>query len=218
MLSKHSARNAAYCNSMRSPRCLALNDVFFFFRPRPQLLGSQLCERGPPKPFVRASLLVVRGHSPQGVQHSGCLRRLHHTHINDHRRQRAPLDALEAVANRVIWKNFLEAGAVGIVQADCTRLAGISEYLAVTLLATKYPVRVVPYVGDMGQIHQHLVMFNHIALGHEKLFLEHIPHLREYFVNPAQIEDGRYQAPQQPGASTDLHLAGMKPMAVASRA
>ncbi|MGI9455345.1 MAG: enolase C-terminal domain-like protein [Aeoliella sp.] len=128
-----------------------------------------------------------------------------------------PIAVGEAVANRVIWKNFLEAGAVGIVQADCTRLAGISEYLAVTLLATKYPVRVVPHVGDMGQIHQHLVMFNHIALGHEKLFLEHIPHLREYFVNPAQIEDGRYHAPQQPGASTDLHLAGMKPMAVASR-
>jgi len=47
-----------------------------------------------------------------------------------------PIAVGEAVANRVIWKNFLEAGAVGIVQADCTRLAGISEYLAVTLLAS----------------------------------------------------------------------------------
>jgi len=128
-----------------------------------------------------------------------------------------PIAVGEAVANRIIWKNFLEAGAVGIVQADCTRLAGISEYLAVTLLATKYPVRVVPHVGDMGQIHQHLVMFNHIALGHEKLFLEHIPHLREYFVEPARIEDGRYQAPQAPGMSCDLHLVGTKPMAVVSR-
>jgi len=128
-----------------------------------------------------------------------------------------PIAVGEAVANRIIWKNFLEAGAVGIVQADCTRLAGISEYLAVTLLATKYPVRVVPHVGDMGQIHQHLVLFNHIAVGHEKLFLEHIPHLREYFVEPARIEGGCYQAPQLPGTSSDLHLAGMKPMAVASR-
>ena len=26
-------------------------------------------------------------------------------------------------------------------------------------------------VGDMGQIHQHLVLFNHVAMGHEALFL-----------------------------------------------
>ena len=125
-----------------------------------------------------------------------------------------PIAVGEAVANRVVWKNFLEAGAVGIVQADCTRLAGVSEYLAVTLLATKYPVRVVPHVGDMGQLHQHLVLFNHIALGHEKLFLEYIPHLREHFVEPAQIENGCYQPPQAPGASTDLQLTGVAPQCV----
>ena len=123
-----------------------------------------------------------------------------------------PIAVGEAVANRIIWKNFLQAGAVGIVQADCTRLAGVSEYLAVTLLATKYPVRVVPHVGDMGQIHQHLVLFNHIALGHEKLYLEHIPHLQEYFVDPARVVDGRYQTPQRPGASTDLKLANFQPV------
>ncbi|MEC9092129.1 MAG: enolase C-terminal domain-like protein [Planctomycetota bacterium] len=110
----------------------------------------------------------------------------------------------ECVANRVLWKNFLESNAVGIVQADCTRLAGISEYLAVSILATKYNVKVIPHVGDMGQIHQQLVLFNHIALGHEKLFLEHIPHLREYFVHPATIEDGKYITPNVPGCGTDL--------------
>jgi L-fuconate dehydratase len=128
-----------------------------------------------------------------------------------------PIAVGEAVANRVLWKNFLEAGAVGIVQADCTCLAGVSEYLAVTLMATKYPVRVVPHVGDMGQIHQHLVMFNHIALGHEKVFLEHIPHLREHFVEPARIENGCYQAPQSPGLSCDLHLGSEKPFAVVTQ-
>jgi L-fuconate dehydratase len=95
-------------------------------------------------------------------------------------------------------------GAVGIVQADCTRLAGVSEYLAVVILAKKFPVEVVPHIGDMGQIHQHLVLFNHIALGHEKLFLEYIPHLREYFVHPARVEGGVYCTPQEPGCSTDL--------------
>jgi L-fuconate dehydratase len=115
-----------------------------------------------------------------------------------------PVAVGEAVANRIIWKNFLQAGAVGIVQADCTRLAGVSEYLAVAILATKFPVRVVPHVGDMGQIHQHLVLFNHIALGHEKLFLEYIPHLRQHFVHPVRLQEGAYRPPEEPGCSTDL--------------
>ncbi len=117
-----------------------------------------------------------------------------------------PIAVGEAVANRILWKNFLQAGAVGIVQADCTRLAGVSEYLAVVLLAKKFPVRVVPHVGDMGQIHQHLVLFNHIALDHEKVFLEYIPHLREYFAEPARVEGGVYHTPERPGCSTELKL------------
>jgi len=110
----------------------------------------------------------------------------------------------ECIHNRIQWKNFLQAGAVGVVQADCTRLAGISEYLVVALMSKKYPVRVIPHVGDMGQVHQHLVLFNHVALGHEKWFLEHIPHLREHFVHPAVVDGGFYRPPQVPGCSTDL--------------
>jgi L-fuconate dehydratase len=61
----------------------------------------------------------------------------------------------------------------------------------------------------MGQIHQHLVLFNHIALGHEALFLEHIPHLQPHFVSPTEVDGGYYRTPQKPGASTDLKdLAG----------
>jgi len=119
-----------------------------------------------------------------------------------------PVAVGEAVANRILWKNFLQADAVGIVQADCTRLAGVSEYLAVAIMATKFPVRVVPHVGDMGQIHQHLVLFNHVALDHEKVFLEYIPHLREHFVHPAKVEGGVYHTPQEPGCSADLKMRG----------
>jgi len=110
----------------------------------------------------------------------------------------------EHVPNRVLFKNFLQAGALSFVQADCTRLAGISEFLTVSLLAKKFGLPVPPHVGDMGQLHQHLVLFNHIAMGHEVLFLEHIPHLREHFVFPAKVSGGRYETPAEPGASCDL--------------
>jgi L-fuconate dehydratase len=47
-------------------------------------------------------------------------------------------------------------------------------------------------------------LFNHIVLGHDLQFLEHIPHLREYFLHPATVEGGIYRTPQEPGSSQDL--------------
>ena len=139
------------------------------------------------------------------------------THPDDIRAHRTLAEAIkpipialgEHVPNRIMFKNFMQAGAVHIVQVDCTRVAGISEFLTVSLLARKFGLRVVPHVGDMGQIHQHLVLFNHIAMGHEAVFLECIPHLQSHFVNPAHIENGVYETPQLPGSSSDLK--GVRP-------
>jgi L-fuconate dehydratase len=83
-------------------------------------------------------------------------------------------------------------------------VAGVSEFIAVSLLCRKFGVPVVPHVGDMGQLHQHLVRFNHIGLGHEVIFLEHIPHLRQHFLHPVRVENGVYQIPQEAGSSCDL--------------
>jgi len=110
----------------------------------------------------------------------------------------------EHVSNRVLFKNFMLAKAVDFVQVDCTRVGGVSEFITVSLLARKFGLPVVPHVGDMGQIHQHLVLFNHIAMGHEAIFLEYIPHLREYFLHPAVVSDGIYEIPQEPGSSSDF--------------
>jgi L-fuconate dehydratase len=137
------------------------------------------------------------------------------THPDDIRAHRTLAEAMhptpialgEHVPNRIMFKNFMQAEAVQIVQVDCTRVAGISEFLAVSLLARKFGLKVVPHVGDMGQIHQHLVLFNHIAMGHEAVFLECIPHLQAHFVNPARIENGVYVTPQEPGCSSDLKAA-----------
>jgi L-fuconate dehydratase len=110
----------------------------------------------------------------------------------------------EHVPNRVLFKNFMLAKAAEFIQVDAVRVGGVSEFIVVSLMARKFGLRVVPHVGDMGQIHQHLVLFNHIALGHEKLFLECIPHLRDRFVHPACVEGGVYRTPREPGSSADL--------------
>ncbi|HXJ93246.1 MAG TPA: enolase C-terminal domain-like protein [Terriglobia bacterium] len=155
---------------------------------------------------------------PQAVQICQALRSIspywieeptHPDDVGAHRKLREAIAPIrialgEHVPNRVMFKNFMEAGALDFVQVDCTRVAGVSEFLTVSLLARKFGLPVVPHVGDMGQIHQHLVLFNHIALGHPVVFLEYIPHLRPHFVNPARVESGVYRVPQEPGSSCDL--------------
>jgi L-fuconate dehydratase len=110
----------------------------------------------------------------------------------------------EHVPNRIVFKNYLQAKCAGFIQVDAVRVAGVSEFIAVSLLCRKFGVPVVPHVGDMGQLHQHLVLFNHIALGHDVIFLEHIPHLQKHFIHPCQVSGGVYQTPGEPGASCDL--------------
>ena len=118
----------------------------------------------------------------------------------------AKLAAGEHIPNRVLFKNFFKSKALSFIQVDCTRVAGISEFRTVSFMAKLFNLPVVPHVGDMGQMHQHLMFFNRIALDHEVVFLEHIPHLKNHFVHPAIVSAGVYQTPQAPGASTDLKV------------
>jgi L-fuconate dehydratase len=110
----------------------------------------------------------------------------------------------EHIPNKIIFKNFFQAKAIDFCQVDAVRVGGISEFLTISLLSKSMGISVVPHVGDMGQIHQHLVLFNHIGMNHEHLFLEHIPHLKHHFVNPAEVVDAYYQVPQVAGSSSDL--------------
>ncbi len=110
----------------------------------------------------------------------------------------------EHISNRVLFKNFMEADAADIIQVDAMRVAGVSEFIVVSLLARQFGLSVVPHVGDMGQLHQHLVLFNHIALGLPAELLEYIPHLADEFVNPAIVKDGVYTTPDRPGAGMAL--------------
>jgi len=110
----------------------------------------------------------------------------------------------EHIPNRIMFKNFFQTGCLDFCQVDALRVAGVSEFIVVSLMARQFDVPVVPHVGDMGQLHQHLVVFNHVAVGHEVMFLEHIPHLRQHFVTPCRIQDGAYVLPEEPGASCDI--------------
>ncbi|MEX2564424.1 MAG: enolase C-terminal domain-like protein [Cyclobacteriaceae bacterium] len=123
-------------------------------------------------------------------------------HITLSRKIPIPIALGEHVPNKIMFKNFIQSGCMAFNQVDAVRVGGVSEFILISLLSKKYNIPVVPHVGDMGQIHQHLVLFNHISLGHPALLLEHIPHLKSHFKFPAQVVGGKYKTPQEPGMST----------------
>ena len=55
-----------------------------------------------------------------------------------------PVATGEHMANRVMAKQFLQAGALQVLQIDATRVAGVNENMAILLLAAKFGVPRLP--------------------------------------------------------------------------
>ena len=55
----------------------------------------------------------------------------------------------EHAHNRMVSKQPLQAGAIDVVQIDSCRLAGVSEVLAVLLMAAKFGMPVCPHAGGV---------------------------------------------------------------------
>jgi L-fuconate dehydratase len=115
----------------------------------------------------------------------------------------------EVAANRVIFKQLLQAGAIGVVQVDACRVGGIPEVLAELLLAAKFGVPVCPHAGGVGlcELVQHLAAFDVLRVGTstEGRMVEYVDHLHEHFTDPVRTEGGRYVLPDQPGYSATMH-------------
>ena len=71
----------------------------------------------------------------------------------------------EHCQNRVMFKQLLQADAIGFCQVDACRLGGVNEVLAVLLMAAKFGVPVCPHAGGVGlcEYVQHLSIFDYIA-------------------------------------------------------
>jgi L-fuconate dehydratase len=114
----------------------------------------------------------------------------------------------EHVANRVIFKQILQAGAADVLNLDASRVAGVNENLAILLLAAKFGVVVCPHAGGVGlcEMVQHLAMFDFIgvAASADGRLIEYVDHLHEHFTDPARVVGGRYLAPARPGFSAAL--------------
>jgi L-fuconate dehydratase len=114
----------------------------------------------------------------------------------------------EHCANRVMFKQLLQAGAMDFCQIDSCRLGGVNENLAVILLAAKFGVPVCPHAGGVGlcEYVQHLSMFDFVAVSGtmENRVIEYVDHLHGHFEDPVVVRQGRYIPPLRPGYSITI--------------
>jgi L-fuconate dehydratase len=119
----------------------------------------------------------------------------------------------EHCMNRVLFKQLLQAEAIGICQIDACRLGGVNEVLAVLLLAARFGVPVCPHSGGVGlcELTQHLSIVDYICVGAslDGRLLEYVDHLHEHFTDPVRMRGGRYLAPELPGYSAEMKPASL---------
>ncbi|MBV9928590.1 MAG: fuconate dehydratase, partial [Acidobacteria bacterium] len=110
--------------------------------------------------------------------------------------------------NRVMFKQLLQAEAIGFCQIDSCRLGGVNEVLAVLLMAAKFGVPVCPHAGGVGlcEYVQHLSVFDYVAVSGstEERRVEFVDHLHEHFINPVRVRRGHYAVPDAAGYGIEM--------------
>ena len=115
--------------------------------------------------------------------------------------------------NRVMFKQLMQAGAIDFCQFDNCRLGGLSEVLAVLLLAAKFGMPVCPHAGGIGlcEYVQHISLIDYICIGAslDNRVIEFADHLHEHFMDPVVMRHGRYMPPTAPGYSVEMLPASL---------
>lgn len=108
-----------------------------------------------------------------------------------------PVALGEQLYTQDAFSEFFHHDAVHWVQPDVTRMGGLTEVLRVCEAAYGLRLPVAPHAGDMSQVHVHL-SYAHPACE----VLEYIPWIKDCFIEPAEVLEGFFRLPQQPGAGT----------------
>jgi L-fuconate dehydratase len=120
----------------------------------------------------------------------------------------------EHVHNRVMFKQLLQAEAIGVCQIDACRLGGVNEVLAVLLMAAEVGVPVCPHAGGVGlcELVQHLSIIDYVCISGslDGRMIEYVDHLHEHFLDPVVIRGGAYQVPTRAGYSAEMHAESLR--------
>lgn len=120
----------------------------------------------------------------------------------------------EHCQNRVIFKQLMQAQAIGICQIDSCRVGGVNEILAILLMAAKFNIPVCPHAGGVGlcEYVQHLSIIDYVVVSGslENRIIEFVDHLHEHFYDPVTIRNGAYMPPKIPGYSITMKTESLQ--------
>jgi L-alanine-DL-glutamate epimerase-like enolase superfamily enzyme len=103
-----------------------------------------------------------------------------------------PIAVGESLYSPSHFREYLCAGATGIVQVDAARIGGITPWLKTAHLAEAFNVKVAP----------HFLMELHVSLAAaipNADYIEHIPQLAPLTVSGLEVSNGEAIAPSSPG-------------------
>ena len=120
----------------------------------------------------------------------------------------------EMCHNRIMFKQFMQSGALQVCQLDCCRLGGVNEVLAVLLLAARFKIPVCPHAGGVGLCeyvqHASIVDYVCVSASMEDRVTEYSDHLHEHVCDPVVMKHGRYMPPQAAGYSVQFTDAALQ--------
>ncbi|MFG6285458.1 enolase C-terminal domain-like protein [Actinotignum schaalii] len=121
-----------------------------------------------------------------------------------------PVATGEQMQSRILYKQYLQMNAFGIMQIDATRVAGPQEIVLEYLLAKKFNKPVCPHAGGVGlcEAVAHFAMFDYVAVSGttENRVIEYVDNQHEHFVHPTIIKNGNYMPQMAPGNGTEMTL------------
>jgi D-arabinonate dehydratase len=119
-----------------------------------------------------------------------------------------PIAVGENEFSRYGFRDLVKAGAVDIIQADVSRVGGITEWIKIAHFAAAHDIRMAPH--SFQEIHVSLLGAVGNALMLEIFQPEHPfqQMISEFFVIPPEIKtivDGRVSMPQKPGLGLSVN-------------
>ena len=114
-----------------------------------------------------------------------------------------PIAVGETIYTRQAFRDFIEQGAVQVVQADATKLTGIDEWLDVASLALSSSLPVIPHTNVQQKLHVQLAMAAPAVQMVENCYES----IADIWEEPIGVKDGHYELPQEPGVGLKLRDA-----------
>ena len=122
-----------------------------------------------------------------------------------------PIAVGETIYSKFVFRDYIERGAVDILQADVTKLSGIDEWLEVASLASVYNKPLIPHTNVQQKVHVQLA-----AATSQVPMVEYCyESLAEIWEEPLTVENGYYSLPQEPGAGCKLAPGVLKQYRIA---